>query len=135
MLTLSWTATHPGSDADCTVIAGRLPLRAHRDLAPGITWLRRTRRHLATAPGLVGHAAAVETREPALWIVSAWTNRADLVRFDHSDAHHAAKLALRPHLWPATFAVWTCRPTDVPVTWNDVRQRIAAASIPAISPV
>jgi hypothetical protein len=83
---------------------------------------------MACAAGLAGHAAAVELSAPALWTVSAWTNRADLVRFEHSHAHQAARSALRPRLWPATLAVWTCRCSDLPVTWAEVRRRIEAAS-------
>ena len=92
-----------------------------------LSGVRRTRRDLAIAPGLALHAAAVDLSAPALLTVSAWTNRADLVRFEHSRAHQAAKSALRPRLWPATFAVWTCRCSDLPVTWAEVRRRIAVA--------
>jgi hypothetical protein len=60
--------------------------------------------------------------------VSAWTNRADLVRFDHSLEHQETKSVLRPRLWPATFAVWTCRSADLPVTWAEARRRIDATS-------
>jgi hypothetical protein len=58
--------------------------------------------------------------------VSAWTCRADLVRFDHSRPHQAAKAVLRPRLLPATFAVWTCEPADLPAPWTEVRRRIDA---------
>jgi hypothetical protein len=128
VLTLAWTIADRRPDSTCTVLAGRLPLRAHRDLPAAMAWMLRTRRHLAVTPGLAGQAAAVELSAPALWIVSAWTSRADLVRFDHSHAHQAAKSALRPRLWPASFVVWTCRCADLPVAWAEVRRRIDATS-------
>jgi heme-degrading monooxygenase HmoA len=128
VLTLPWTITDPSPDGACTVIAGRLPLRAYRDLTAVVAWVRRTRRHLAIAPGLAGHTAGVDLSGPALWIVSAWTNRADLVQFERSDQHQAAKSVLRPRMRPATFAVWSCETVDLPVTWAEVRQRIDAAS-------
>lgn len=137
MLTLPWTTIQPGSASACTVVAGRLPLRAYRDLPLAVVWVWRIRRQLAVVPGLAGHATAVDLSAPALWIVSRWTNRADLVRFERSDEHQAARSRLSPRLWPATFAVWTCGPTDLPVTWTEVRRRIEAAAqapIPAISP-
>jgi hypothetical protein len=128
VLTLPWTTTHPNPDGACTVIVGRLPLRAYRDLPAGVAWVRRVGRQLAVTPGLAGHATAIDLSAPALWIVSAWTNRADLVRFEHSDEHQAARSGLSLRLWPATFAVWMCGPTDLPVTWTEVRRRIDAAS-------
>jgi hypothetical protein len=128
VLTLPWTVTSSEPDGVCTVLVGRLALRSYRDLPAMVFWTSRTRRSLATAPGLAGHTAAIELSAPALWIVSAWTNRSDLVRFDRSAEHQAARSALSPHLWPPTFAVWTCRPADLPVTWAEARHRIDAAS-------
>lgn len=128
MLTTPWTNGVTGPDRDCTVIAGRLPLQSFRDLPAVIAWAWRIRRHLAATPGLAGHATAVDISRPALWTVSAWTSRTDLGRFDGGELHRAAKSALRPRLWPATFVVWTCDPTDLPVAWSEVRRRIAAAS-------
>jgi hypothetical protein len=92
-----------------------------------LTWVRRTRRQLDRAPGLVGRAVAIDL-SPALWIVSAWTDRNDLLRFEGSAAHLAAQTALRPRLLPATFAVWTCPTAGLPITWAEVRRRIAVAA-------
>jgi hypothetical protein len=126
MFTLPWTTTDNSAAITCTVVANRLPLRSYRDLPAVLTWLRPTRRHLMSAPGLAGHAAAVD-RSPALWIVSAWTNRDDLVRFERSADHRVVMSMLRARLQPATFVLWTCPSTDLPVTWAEVRRRIAVA--------
>ena len=128
MLSLPWTTTHLHPSGPGTVIAGRLPLRAYRDLPVVLTWVRRTRRHLASTPGLAGHVTAIGLCPPALWTVSAWTNRADLSRFDHSEGHRAAKSALRWRLAPGTFAVWNCDLAELPVTWAEVRRRVSVAS-------
>jgi hypothetical protein len=61
--------------------------------------------------------------------VSAWTWRADLTSFERSDVHQAAKSVLRPQLLPATFVVWTCEPTALPITWTEIRDRINAAAL------
>jgi heme-degrading monooxygenase HmoA len=128
MISLPWTITHPSTTGSCTMFAGRLPLHAYRDVPSVASWVRRTRRHFADVPGLVGHVTAIELTPLALWTVSAWTSRADLARFDHSGAHRAAKSALRPRLGPGTFAVWTCELAELPVTWAEVRLRIDAAA-------
>jgi hypothetical protein len=127
MLTQPWTTTGNVAATPSTVIAGRLPLRSHRDLPAALMWAQRTQRHLATTPGVGGYATSVDL-SPALWIVSAWTNRDDLVRFEHSTDHYAAQQALRLRLRPATFVVWTCPTADLPVTWAEVRRRIAVAT-------
>jgi hypothetical protein len=90
-------------------------------------WAWRIRRHLATAPGLVGHALALELSGPALWTVSVWSSRTQLVAFDRGDLHQYAKAALRPRLRPGTFAVWSCPASELPVGWTEVRRRIALA--------
>lgn len=129
MLTLPWTTITKGSpDRGCTVIAARLPLRSFRSLPAALTWTWRLRRQLGAAPGVAGHATALELTDLALWTVSAWTSRTDLTRFDHSDLHQAAKTILRPQLWPATLAVWTCPHGALPVPWAEVRARIESAS-------
>ena len=124
MLTGAWTIAERCPDSACTFVVGRLPLCGRRDLPAAIAWLARTRQHLVGVPGLAGQAAAVELAAPALWIVSAWTSRADLVRFDHSSVHRSAKSALRPRLRPPSFVVWTGRCGDLPVPWAEVRRRI-----------
>jgi hypothetical protein len=64
----------------------------------------------------------------ALWTVSAWTSRADLTAFEHSEAHQAAKTHLREQLRPATLAVWDCPATHLPIPWPDVQRRILAGA-------
>jgi hypothetical protein len=126
MLTLPWTGTDNAEETSRTVIAGRLPLRSYRDLLAVLVWVRRLRRHMNIAGGLTVHAAAFD-KSPAIWIVSVWTNRDDLLRFERSVEHQAAKLRLSPRLRPATFVVWTCPAAHLPITWSEVRQRIAVA--------
>ena len=127
MITLPWTSTDSRTDISCTVIAGRLPLRSVRDLPAVLAWTRRVRRQLATTPGLAGHGVALDLSGLALWTVSAWTTRTDLTRFERSEPHHTATSTLRPRLWPATFAVWTCAADDLPLAWTEIRRRVEVA--------
>ena len=129
MLTLPWTTVHPALPTHaCTIIAARLPLSSSRAIPASLIWAWRIRRHLATAPGVVGHALALEMAGPALWTVSAWTSRTHLSTFDRSDLHQAAIAALRPRLHPVTLAVWSCAASELPALWPDVRRRIAAGT-------
>ena len=128
MITLPWSTADPRADISCTVIAGRLPVRSVRDLPAVLAWTRRVRQQLATAPGLVGHGVALDLSALALWTVSAWTTRTDLARFERSEPHQAAESSLRPRLWPATFAVWTCTTAELPLPWTEIRRRVELAS-------
>ncbi|MDQ1690391.1 MAG: hypothetical protein QOD87_499 [Pseudonocardiales bacterium] len=129
VLTLPWPSFAPDSpDRACTVLAARLPLRSLRSVPAALTWTWRLHGELSTTPGVAGHAAALELTDLALWTVSAWTSRTDLTRFDRSDLHQTARSVLRPQLWPATFAVWTCAHAALPVSWAEVRARIESAS-------
>ena len=129
MITLPWTlaATQSG---DVTVIAARLPLRSARSLPATVAWAWRVRRALRDAPGLAGYAFAFQICGSALWTVSAWQSRTELTGFEHSGAHRGATMALRPRLRPATFAVWSCQATELPVEWPEVRRRITAGAKP-----
>ncbi len=111
-----------------TVIAARLVVRSVHALPATLAWTGRLHRALHAAPGLAGHAFAVQLSGPAVWTVSAWTTRTDLTAFEHSDAHEAAKSDLRGRLRPATFVVWTCPATALPVAWAEVRRRITAVT-------
>lgn len=128
MLTPPWTTTTDlAADTTCTVIASRLPLRSRRSLPALLAHTWRARRALAIAPGLAGYRLGTELRRPALWTVSAWSNRAAIVRFDHSEMHRRAKRELGPVLLPPTFVVWNCPVSELPVTWTEVRRRVAGA--------
>ena len=35
---------------------------------------------------------------------------------------------LRSAMMPSTFVMWRCRPEDLPITWAEVRERVAAAN-------
>ena len=129
MLTVPWKSAHAVAPTHtCTVIAARLPLRSSRAIPASVIWAWRIRRHLATTPGVVGHALALEAAGPALWTVSAWSSRTHLSAFDRSDLHQAAIDVLRPRMHPATLAVWSCAASELPAQWCDVRRRIAAGT-------
>lgn len=131
--TTSWTATRrpPDPAAACTVLAARLPLRSRRYVPRFIWWALRVNRRLTRVPGVVGYALRADLQNGVFWTVSAWTDRAELGRFERTGPHRAAKRALRPVLLPATLVVWRCRADELPVRWDEVQRRIAAAGRPA----
>jgi hypothetical protein len=128
VITLPWTLAAATPSGSVTVIAARLPLRSVRSLPATLAWTWRLRRALRDAPGLAGYAFAFQISGFSLWTVSAWTSRTELNAFEHNEAHQAAKIDLRARLRPATFAVWNCPATQLPVPWPEVRRRIIAVA-------
>ena len=129
MPALPWLSVGtPDPDADLTVMASRLPLRSHGDIPRFLwhTWL--VRRQLIRSPGLIGYALDADLVAKTFWTVSAWQSRPDLGTFDRTSPHAAAKDALRSSMLPSTFVVWRCHPEELPVSWRDVRERVAAAT-------
>src|SRR5918995_1967698 len=129
MPALPWTTTSrpPDPNTECTVLAAKLPLRSHRDLPRLAYWTLRIQHQLGRAPGLIGYAVAPEILDKTLWTVSAWRRRTDLAGFDRSGAHQTAKRLLRTTMLPSTLVVWDCPAHQLPVSWDEVRHRIAMA--------
>ena len=129
MPALPWLSVGtPDPDADLTVMASRLPLRSHGDIPRFLwqTWL--VHRQLARSPGLIGYSLDAHLLAKTFWTVSAWQSRPDLGTFDRTRPHAAAKDALRSSMMPSTFVMWRSRPEELPTTWPDVRERVAAAA-------
>ena len=127
---LPWTtvSSPPDPAGACTVFAAQLPLRSYRQM-PHLLWLTlRIRRQLSHAPGLLGYAIDFEIRHKTLWTSSAWTRRTSLAAFDRAAPHRTAKRALRHALLAPTFAVWTQRTDQLPVSWHEARAHLRAVT-------
>jgi hypothetical protein len=130
MPALPWiTVSKMDPDAECTVMASKLPLRSYRHIPGFLRWTLRIRRQLATSPGLVGYALDARLLRKTFWTLSAWTGRPELAKFNGSDPHHAAVKAIRSRMLPTTFVTWTCRAGDLPVAWDEARDRIEQADL------
>lgn len=125
VFTLSRAALSPTTEP-ITVVAGQLPLRSWRSVPRLLVWTRRVRRSLSTAPGLLGYRFGYDVRASALWMMSAWSTRTELIHFERRTVHLSAMADLRPFLRPSTFVVWTTDNADEPFGWDDARRRIRA---------
>ena len=135
MPALPWlTIADPDPDAELTVMASRLPLRSHANIPAFLVQTLRVHRQLARSPGLIGYSLDAHMLTKTFWTVSAWRSRPDLGTFDRTSPHTAAKGALRSSMMPSTFVMWRCRPEDLPITWGEVRERIAVAATAAGRP-
>jgi quinol monooxygenase YgiN len=125
MPALPWirvSAVEPGTEL--TLMATRLPLRSYRHIPGFLRWTLRIRGQLASAPGLAGYSLDANLLRKTFWTVSAWTSQAAMDEFVRRDPHAAAMAAIRPHMEKPAFVFWTGTPEELPVRWNDVRERV-----------
>lgn len=124
---LPWAEIEPvPPETEVTVMASRLPLRRFRHVPGFLAATLRIRRQLARAEGLVGYALDAQLLRKTFWTVSAWTDRDRLYRFNRSDPHRSDVSTIRPRMDPSTFVFWTVRASDLPISWREVRRRLAA---------
>ena len=81
--------------------------------------------HQQSRPGR--YALDARLLRKTFWTLSAWTGRPELAKFNGSDPHHAAVKAIRSRMQPTTFVTWTSRAGDLPVAWDEARERILQA--------
>ena len=116
------------ADAELTVMASRLPLHSGSRIPAFLSATMRIRRQLAEAPGLVGYALDAKLSDKTFWTVSAWRERELLEAFAATDPHRRDVNKIRPHMEPTTFVFWTATADELPITWDEVRRRIAATT-------
>ena len=128
---LPWKSVQPiQPEATYVVTITKLPLRSHRRI-PRImrdTW--RIVRQLGRSDGLVGYALKADLIHKTFWTMSAWNDDAALAAFVRSDVHRAAMTALAPHMDGPRIQTFTLPGSEVPPTWRDVAENLAATPQP-----
>ena len=117
----------PDPGREYVVMASRLPLAWYRDIPVFLRAAMAIRTQLAQADGLVGYALDAQLGRKTFWTVSAWDGQADLDAFSRADPHRSRVSTIRPRMRPTTFTFWTAPGADLPISWAEVRRRIADA--------
>jgi hypothetical protein len=110
---------------EVTVMGSRLPLRSHRGIPAFLLWTLRIRRQLARTPGVIGYALDAHLLRTTFWTVSAWTGPDAIDDFVRRDPHATGMAAIRPRMRPSTFVFWTEPAAALPLTWDQIRSRLA----------
>ena len=127
MPALPWKSfSVPDPARDYVVMASRLPLARYRDLAAFMSATGAIRTQLAGADGLIGYALDAHPVQKTFWTVSAWDSQESLDAFSHADPHRTRVTVIRPRMRPTTFTFWSVPGADLPISWTEVRRRIAA---------
>jgi heme-degrading monooxygenase HmoA len=106
-------------------MASRLPLAWFRDIPAFVSATMAIRAQLAQADGLIGYALDANLTRKTFWTVSAWDSQEALDAFSRADPHRRRVSAIRPRMRPTTFTFWTASGADLPISWTEVRRRIA----------
>jgi hypothetical protein len=69
---------------------------------------------------------AADLFRKTFWTLAAWTSHDALDSFARTTPHTTTMASIRPYARPATFVFWTCRGSDLPLTWAEARRRVAA---------
>ena len=108
-------------------MASRLPLLAHRSVPGFLLDAMRIRGQLAHAPGLVGYALNAQPARKTFWTISVWKDEPSLSRFAAADPHRTLAKGLQPQMGQSHFAFFPVSGGDLPLNWEEVRRRLAAA--------
>jgi heme-degrading monooxygenase HmoA len=126
MPALPWVAkTPPDADQEYVVMASRLPLARHRYIPGFLRATRSVRQQLAATDGLVGYALDARVLSKTFLTLSVWQSREALDAFSAANPHSARVGEIRAHMRPTTFVFWTCKGSEVPVSWAEARRRLA----------
>lgn len=128
MPALPWVTRQPiDPDHDYIAMASRLPLRRHASIPRFLRDTLRIRRQLAATPGLVGYGLNAQLIHKTFWTFSVWRDQASLDAFAASDPHRQITARLAPHMDASRFAFFTIAGAEVPLAWDEVTARLAAA--------
>ena len=125
MPALPWVDKTPAdADREYVVMASRLPLARHRYIPGFLRAVRSIRHQLAAADGLIGYALDARVLSKTFRTLSVWQSREALDAFSAANPHSARVGEIRPRMRPTTFVFWTCKGSDVSVSWAEARRRI-----------
>ncbi|MGI5200439.1 hypothetical protein ACQEU6_02360 [Spirillospora sp. CA-108201] len=124
MPTLPWVGPG-GTKSEVLVMASRLEVRRLREvpgffLASVALW-RQARR----SSGVHGLGLKAELLKRTFWTVSAWSDKKALYAYARAEPHHSTMRRLRSVTHESTFVFWTAEPGELPITWTEVKRRIA----------
>jgi heme-degrading monooxygenase HmoA len=126
MPTLAWTAAdRPQHGTAVHVFASRFETRT---LWGALKFLARTPgvwRQVRDAPGTYGAALKAEPFKRTFWTLSTWESPEALKDFARSGVHAPASRRLSTEMRDAKFASWTASGDEPPVSWAEVRRRLA----------
>jgi quinol monooxygenase YgiN len=137
MPTLPWTTPNPAlPNAEAYAMASRFEVRSTKDIPRFFLNSLRAWRQVRSAPGCLGASLIAQPLRRVFYTLSAWENRDALYDFAGTQPHRDITATLRPTMRSATFTFWGTTAEQLPLSWDDARERLAKqAQLDAGSPV
>ncbi|WP_297624750.1 hypothetical protein [Nocardia sp.] len=113
------------STPEVQCMASRLEVKSLRN-APGFLiaslalWWQA--RH---APGALGVALKAEVLKGTFWTYSAWIDKAAIYAYAGAEPHKSTVERKRKVMREATFVYFTAPVDELPMSWDEIRRRIA----------
>ncbi|MGW2016161.1 DUF3291 domain-containing protein [Streptomyces sp. NPDC001927] len=134
MPTLPWTVPNqarPGTEA--YVMASRFEVRSLADVPRFFLKSLAAWRQVKSAPGALGASLIAQPLKRTFYTLSAWENRDALYTYARTEPHRSITTALRPTMRASTFTFWQTPADQLPITWNEAKQRLTAQAAEAAS--
>lgn len=125
MPTIPWMTVGTPSTPEVQCMASRLEVKSPRN-APGFLiaslalWWQARR-----SPGALGVALKAETLKGTFWTYSAWTDKSAIYAYAGAEPHKSTVERKRKVMQEATFVFFTAPADELPMSWDEIRRRIA----------
>jgi len=129
MPTMPWTplaATEP--DREYLVMATRFVLSQHRHLPAVVRSTQALWPALRRSGGLLGYSLHLDPTRRTLGTLSVWRDGDAVEAFVHSEPHALVVAQTRAWMADSTFVSWTVPGAQLPVDWNQARERLDTAT-------
>jgi hypothetical protein len=111
---------------DVVVMASRFVLRSPLDVPGFLLAALRIRRQVRHAPSALGVALDARLLSRTFYTLSAWEDRESIAAMVGSQPHRSVMQRYRSRTAESTFRFWNVRAGELPVSWEEARQRLAA---------
>ncbi|MFI6818996.1 hypothetical protein ACIBG7_41840 [Nonomuraea sp. NPDC050328] len=125
MPTIPWIRVGTPPHPETLVMASRLEVRSLRQVPGFLTASLRLLLQARRAPGALGVSLQAELFKRTFWTVSAWTDKAAVYAYSAAEPHRSTMRRQRAVMRESTFVFWTMPADQLPVQWDQVRDRIA----------
>ena len=126
MPTLPWTTPNPAPPGtQAYAMASRFEVRSATDVPRFFLKSLAAWRQVRSAPGCLGASLIAQPLRRVFYTLSAWQDRDALYAFARTMPHRGIMASLRPTMRSATFTFWDVPTGQLPLSWDDARQRLA----------
>lgn len=111
-------------------MASRFEVRSAKDVPRFFLKSLSAWRQVRSAPGALGASLIARPLKRTFFTLSAWESRDALYAFARTEPHRSIMNDLRPTMRDSTFTFWEVPVEQLPLTWENAKQRLAEQERP-----